>query len=220
MKEGGTQMALRFLLPVLFLVSFTTNVRADEDGSYTNYDAIVNELRESASTEPKPVHEAVNWDEVAWHGGLSLAGSLMTFRGPGVNGSGFLKGFEAHIGANLFSKVARGELAFRNFAPENISGSNTAEMRELEGRVIFLPVLADKTLLRMGGGLSERTSSFGTPSGKFSDSEAYYTLLVGFERKVAPAVSIGPDVSYHAPMTQGTYAATSWDTTLTLNASF
>lgn len=213
-------------LVILAQAFLATNVQADEDGSFVNYDAIVNELKASASSEPRPVVDAPDWDEVAISGGLSLATSFARFEFPSRGEvSGLLKGFEAHIGFNLFSKVARAELAFSNYGQETLASNFVADMRDYEARLVFLPVLQDKLLMRMGTSLAQRSISLHSSNknaeqGSVQDTITFYSLLLGCERKVSKNISFGPDFAYHAPFESSSYARPSWDTSLRLNATF
>lgn len=214
-------------ITLAFLAIGTTNVWAfDDDESFTSYDAIISELKTDADAY-RPVSETVDWDAVAMHGGLGFTASFVNLEmgNIGVNqASGLLKGFEAHVGFNTFSRKGRIEAAFRNFAHDALSNTVNADMRELEGRIVFLPVLSDKSLLRMGGGLSQRFFDVNArlPGGEVhrSWSTPYYSLILGFERKVAKTVSVGPDFSHHAPLDASSYSKTAWDASFRLNATF
>ena len=216
---------MTMLKTALIAMLFTsgTLVWAIEDDSYTSYDAIVGDLKASADTPTlkAPVREELNWDEVAIQGGLGLTASMITFAGPdNIRGSGLLKGFEAHAGFNLFSKVARGEAAFRNFGSESVSGSTNAVMREIEARIVFLPVVNDQTVLRMGAGLAGRFLSLHAPQGALSENTPFYSLLLGFERKFAKNLAVGPELSHHAALDASSFDKSSWDASLRLNATF
>ena len=138
----------------LVLLTFAAGIaRATTDDSFSAYESLVNELKVDAETEMKPKHEAMDWDSVALSGSLGFTGALVDVPGAG---SGLLKGFEAALGSNLFSKQARAELAFRNYAGERLSNHGHVDMREVEARAIFLPPLGEATRVRMGLGLNER----------------------------------------------------------------
>ncbi|NJM10452.1 MAG: hypothetical protein HC883_06290 [Bdellovibrionaceae bacterium] len=181
-------MANCLKLSLLTLTIFcATNVLAQDDQSFVNYESIVNELKADAEDFPMPAEAELGWDEVALHGGLSIASSFIFITAPnGASGGGMLKGFEAHAGANLFSREARAELAFRSFTPEDF-GKVHVDLKEIEARLIFLPVLRNKLLLRMGFGLTMRFMDIdGRRDGQSSHSEASTpssSLIVGLERK-------------------------------------
>lgn len=201
-----------------------TNVAAMDDESFANYDSIVSDLRISADSDETPARPETDWDEVALHGGLSAALSFVRVQSPfdGKVGTGLMKGFEGHIGFNLFSRASRAELLFRNFSPETLSSDMQVDMNEFELRLVFLPVLRDRLLLRMGAGLSARRIDVETrdQSGLVSQSHVASSILVGLERKIAREVSVGPDVSYRAPIGSGTVEKSSWDASFRLNATF
>lgn len=205
----------------------TTNVWAQEDESFSSYESIINELRDSANA-PEPssdLENGLDWDEIALHGGLSAAFSYISAESPsGRLGTGLLKGFEGHFGMNLFSRVSRAEMVYRNFSPEVLSRETTLTMNEFEARIVFLPVLRDRVLLRMGAGLSARqteaTFRDGAQTSRITQAHGASSLLLGFERKLAREVSLGPDFSYRSPMTNDSIEKSSWDASFRLNATF
>jgi len=202
--------------------AFTTNVWAYDDESYSNYDSIVNELKASAEERQTPEHPDLNWDEVALQGGLSFVTSVPSVALSGVNGtktaSMLLKGFEAHAGANLFSKRVRGELAFRNFVPEDL-GSTQVKLRELQARIVFLPPIQDKYFLRMGFGLGARYMDVNLGGNRASTTTPAASLILGFEHKFTHTISIGPDIAYYSPLNDS-FDKSSFDGAIRLNASF
>lgn len=218
-------MIWRFAIAIV--AGFATNVLAlEDDESFSNYESIVSELRANADRSRAEGFDEPDWSAVAMSGGLGLTGSYVTIEMPefGVQSSGLLKGFEAHVGFNLFRRDARVEAAFRNFAHDALSDQLRANMRELEAGLVFLPSLQEATWLRMGIAASGRfvqamarlaggevRKSWGTP---------YYSLILGFERKVSKAVNLGPDISYHGPLDASSYSKSSWDASFRLNASF
>ncbi len=212
----------KFSLIAIAILS-STNVWADEDGSYTNYDAIVNELKADAEDRPEPVVEGLGWDEVALSAGMSVATSFISITAPnGATGGGMLKGFEIFTGANLFSKSARGEIGFRSFAPEDF-GKVHVDLREFEARLIFLPPLRDKLTMRMGLGLTARYMDIdGRTNGKSEHSEAMTpatALILGLEHRLSRAVTVGPDIAYRSALSDS-FDKSAWDAAIRLNASF
>lgn len=200
-----------------------TYVQASDDDSFVSYESIVNELKADADDEPPSPEQELNWDEVALHGGMSIVTSFISLTAPnGASGGGMMKGFEAHMGANLFSKAARAEFAFRNFAPEDF-GNLHVDLKELEARLIFLPVLAYKTTLRMGVGFTTRYMEVdGRSNGAWAHNEATTpatSLILGAERKLSKAVSVGPDFAYRSALNDS-FDKSSWDAAIRLNATF
>lgn len=212
----------KFSLIVLVTLS-ATNVRADDDGSFTNYDAIVNELKADAEYNPEPMREELGWDEVALSAGMALATSFISITAPnGATGGGMLNGFELFTGANLFSKKARGEIGIRSFAPGEFGRVNV-NLRELEARLMFLPVLREKLTMRMGVGLTARYMDVdGQANGVSVRSEATTpasAVILGLERKLSRAISIGPDLAYRSALT-ASFDKSAWDAAIRLNATF
>ncbi len=215
-------------ISTLLLLGFAaTNVWASGDESYTSYEAIVNELTASANDNLPTPHE--DWEDVAMQGGMSFVTSYVNVavnipgEAPIENGA-MMTGFEGHVGSNLFSKQVRGELAFRAFVPKEMGGEMQANLKDLEGRVVFLPRLQRNTLIRMGLGLGARFIDVeGRVAGgsyAYSSTDFASSVFLGFERKVSPTVSVGPDVAYRSGMDGDPLLKSSWDAAIRLNASF
>jgi len=200
-----------------------TNVRAEDDGSFTSYEAIVNELKADAEDFPEPVQDELGWDEVALSAGMSVATSFISITSPnGATGGGMLKGFEIFTGANLFSKKARAEIGFRTFAPEDF-GKVHVDLREFEARLIFLPVLRDKLTMRMGLGLTARYMDIDGRAGGVSEHHEATTpasaIILGVERRLSKAVTVGPDIAYRSALSDS-FDKSAWDAAIRLNATF
>ncbi len=213
------------LTALLCLTAIGTNVVAQEDDSYAGYDAIINDLKSSADSLDRPISTEVNWDDVALHGGLSAALSYIRVESPsGSVQAGLLKGFEAHLGMNLFSRRSRAEFVLRNFAPEAISSQLQVNLNEFETRLVFLPIIRDQILLRMGAGLAFRRIDVeirgNSSAGQVDQTHTATNVLIGLEKKVAQEVSLGPDISYRSPITSTAIEKSSWDASFRLNATF
>lgn len=200
-----------------------TNVWAEEDESFVNFERIVTELKADADDMPNETEEHPEWNEVSIFGGMAIATSFISVTAPnGANGGGMLKGFEAFVGASLLTPQARAELAFRNFAPEDF-GKVHVNLREFEARLVFLPVLQKKTSLRMGFGLTARKMDIdGRHNNSSEHSEATTpasALIMGLEHKVSRSVSVGPDVAYRSALSDS-FDKSAWDAAIRLNATF
>lgn len=200
----------------------TTNVWAyDDDGSYTSYDSIVNELKASAEDNQAPEQPDLNWDEVSLHVGMAYLDSFPVIRLPeGSIQPGILNGFEVFTGANLFSKKVRGEIAFRNYLSAN-TGMSTVKLREFQARVLALPPINDNNLMRMGLGFGMRYMDVNA-AGLVSDGSVTtpaVSLILGFEHRFTRSIAVGPDLSYYSPMS-ATFDKSSWDGAIRLNATF
>jgi len=204
--------------------SLSTYVWADEDGSFTNYEAIVNELKASAEEKPMPTHTEVNWQDVALHGGLAFATSFMDVSSPsGTAGAGLLKGVEVSLGMNLYSEKFRGEAAFTMYGQDGLQNGLKADLHEFEARALYLPSLNDKTTVRLGLGLAARyldlqDTSHG--SATYDATTPVSVLIVGFERKIAPSLTLGPDLSYRSALVSDSFDKTAWNASFRLNATF
>jgi hypothetical protein len=201
----------------------TTVLAQDEDGSYANYDSLISQL-EMQAAEPTPTIVHDDWDEVALHGGAGLIAShySIDYHRPGQSLalSGLMTGFQLHFGVNLFSRKARVEGIFRNYASDYNTGGPgkgyTVDLKEFEFRGVYLPPINDKMRLRFGAGLSARYMNLDAE--KASTPAA--SLVAGFERSLTPTVSFGPDFCYRTPLISDTFDRDSFDASLKLNAMF
>lgn len=213
MKISASALALGLSMMV------ATNVWADEDDSYTNYDSIVSELKASADEPTEPEQPDLNWDEVSLHGGMGFVTEMYSVAAGSGASEGLMKGFEAHAGANLFTRKVRAEIAFRNFVPDNSSINVNVSLRELQARVIFLAPMTENLFLRMGFGLSARYMDLDLGDFHGSEMTPSGNMIVGFEYKVARAVSLGSDMTYHSSFTN-TFDKSRWNSAIRLNATF
>ncbi len=210
------------MILVLILLG-STNVAADEE-SYTSYDDIVAELRATAEQPTKPESD-LEWEAVALHAGMGLTAETLSFETPdGISGSGILKGIEAHVGMNIFSRKARAEFLFRTYAKEPIASGVSADLKEFELRVVFLPMVNDKMNFRLGGGFAARDLQLSARSGEFrneyASSTPASTFFLGVERKVTHNLTFGPDVSYRSSMVSDSIDRRAFNATLRMNATF
>jgi len=217
---------------ILFLLSslmgWSALVAAEEDGSYTSYDSIVNELRSNAD-DSKPARAPrndFNWDDVAIHGGVGFATSWESIAtANGASGSGLLKGIAVNFGINLFTSVLRAEGAFSSYAQDTFSEGMRASLKEFELRMMYLPTLNSKTTLRFGLGLTARylTVDAQNSSGSwstFDETTPASVFMLGFERKLTANMAIGPDLSYRSALVSDTIDKSAWNATFRLNATF
>ena len=216
-------ISVAFLLAISFLSTF---VWAMDDGSFAGYEAIVSELKATADEAPPVVAtEDLNWEDVAIHAGVALAGSWVAITSPqNVGGSGLLKGIEVNFGMNLFTRKLRAEGAFSNYAQEELDPNLKADLKEFELRLVYLPLAEDGMTLRFGTGLAARYMNIDSRTNSrwtnFQATTPSSLFLVGFERKITKAVTFGPEVSYRSAVVADTFDKSSWDASFRLNATF
>ncbi len=213
----------RNLLFLITLLVSSANVGAETDESFVNYDSIINELKLESPTTVRPAEVQSNeWDDVAIHGNIGLGTSLVSVVSPGgASGSGVLKGIHLGFGVNLFTTFARAEGVFTSYGSEPLSRRMRADLKEFELRLILLPDLGRKILLRMGAGLSARYMDLkvtGEPDITASTPSSLF--LLGIEHKLSKNVSVGPDLSYRSALISDTFDKSAWDGVLRLNATF
>lgn len=216
-------MNRRLIFAATLVLSLSTNVWADDDDdSYSNYDSIVADLKASAEIpDVKPVVEDMNWDDVAIHAGAGVATAFVHVTNPeGATMSGLMKGIEAHLGVNLFTRKVRAEGVFRTFAHDELSANAMADLKEFELGLVYTPQLQDRLLLRLGTGITARYLNVQSEGQSIRYTTPASFALLGVERKFTPTMSIGPDLAYRSAMISDTADKTSWNASLRLNATF
>ena len=208
-------------LGLLFLSLSSTYIRAEEDGeSFVHFESLVTELRQSADA-PTTKRQDTSWEEVALHAGAGLTSSLINVTAPsGDRGTGLLKGLELFIGANLFTRVARAELLFRNYASEPLAPTLRADLREFELRFVYLPYFRDRMRLRLSAGLAARDMDLSTPGRRHVMSTPASSFAIGFERQLTPSVAISPGLAYRSAIISETFDKRSVDASVNLHATF
>ncbi len=214
----------RFLAVLALWVGSTNVLAQEDDASYVGFDSLVSELKASAE-EPLNPPPRSEWEDVAIHFGAGIVTSFVSVTSPeGQSGAGVMKGFEVHVGANLFSTKARAEMLFRNYTSEPLSSTLTADLREFELRLVFMPLVRNKMHLRTGAGFSARYMDLSTRAftlrSDHSASTPTSSFFLGFERKLTPALTVGPDISYHSAVVSDTFDKSAWNASLKLNATF
>ena len=218
----------KFRCIVLFgsISFFSTFVWAADEGSFTGYEAIVSELKASVDETPTVVPtEDLDWEDVAIHAGVALAGSWVAVTSPQrVGGSGLLKGIEINFGMNLFTRRLRAEGAFSNYAQEELDPNLKADLKEFELRLVYLPYAQDGMTLRFGTGLAARYMNLESRTNahwtNFQATTPSSLFLAGFERKISKSITFGPEVSYRSAVVADTFDKSSWDASFRLNATF
>jgi hypothetical protein len=205
----------------------STNVWADNDDSFVSYDAIVDELRASADKpdRPEPTTHELNWEDVSLHAGVALNTSLVSFHLPdGVAGSGLFKGLQLIAGMNLFSRKLRAEGAYTMFQHEELDQNMKGDLKEVDLRLVYLPASSKDMTIRVGAGLAARYMDVKTIGARadttYSAATPSSLLLVGLERRLTPAIAVGPDLSYRSSLVANTFDKSSWDASFRLNATF
>jgi len=210
---------------IFFIAMVSTKGWSAEDDSFVSYDSIVKDLTASSRdsvVDVAPSEDDVDWNEIAIHGNLGFATSLVSLNTPqGRTASGLLKGVHLGFGINLFTRKARAEGAFTSYGGQSLNRDVRAELREFELRVVFLPSLNDKTTVRFGGGITARYMDLNvTNEGELQTSTPSSLFLIGFEHKLAKNVAVGPDLSYRSALISDTFDKAAWDGVIRLNASF
>lgn len=228
LKPGSDKSWVQFLQGwiVLFLVGLgllSALAHAQEDpDSFKQYNSIVSDLKSSLGEQPQDLSLD---NRPRLHAGVAIAGSYLSIVTPnGSRVSGLLKGFEGHIGMDLLSSDMTLEGSLRIYAAEDLSSRLTADMKEADIKLVYNMHMLNQNSLRIGGGFSTRFLSlkgfaYGSDT-TVNDTSPSLMLLIGYQKRLSPNLSVGPDLSYRTALSTDSVAKTTVDGTLRMNATF
>jgi hypothetical protein len=216
----------KFYLSFVMLGTFSlfilpTIVQAEED---SKFESVVADSKASLIDEKPGAHESDPLESVQLEAGGSLVGSYVTIAAPGLpGGSVALKGFDFHLGIELFNPHWLTEGSFRSFGSESVAQNFAASLQEFDLKLVYKSDLQKRMQLRFGLGMSARYLKMMDSRNGYSEINDQTPALVGIlgiERMLTSKVSLGPDISYRAPLVQETSERGSIDASLRLNFLF
>ena len=186
------------------------------------YDSIVKELSKSRAKTGPLSHPLEN---IKFHGGVGFVSSFVFVEPLGQeSASGFMRGFQASLGIDLFSKKWSAETAIRSFGTTELEEEFQANLQEFDLKVVYRTPISQLFDFRLGGGLAARyleitlrrdgviqTEKFTTPSSVF---------LTGLDAVVSDTVTIGAEVAYRSSMIDETADRKAIDASLRVDAHF
>lgn len=175
---------------------------SSNDADVMDYNQIVNEL--SRTRAPMPQHKNDDpFANVKIHGGVAFISSYINLTPqPGHNATGFLKGFEANFGIDLFSPYWEAQGAVRSFGQETLDAKigNRVALHEFDLKVLYMPPLSRFLFLRLGFGLSARYLTYTTLRGTAKYTTPASVLVAGAEARLTDTFSLGLAVNYRSAM--------------------
>ncbi len=211
-------------LSLLIFVSFTPLKAQTSEESFSNYESIISELNNSNTTKNLPVaHDP--FAEIQIHAGVGFTTSLLSVDSLDQRYHvGFLNGFEAHIGIDLFSPRWMAEGAIRRFSQGELDKTVTALLHEFELKIIYQSVPHQSWHLLYGLGLAGRFLTLKSSLGQTDLNNQYSTpaslISLGIENLLTRELSLSAVMGYRTALISETVDRSSFDATLKLNAHF
>lgn len=196
-----------------------------EGEDWVSYDSIISELSTSKGNANEVLPSDDAFDQIKLHAGVGLATSYV-FVSPKQSSRvyGFLRGFEANMGIDLFSRKWMAEGTFRSFGSEELRQGEEISLKEFDLKVVYQDKMSNKLGYKFASGLASRYLNYiaNTPNGRIE--EKYSTpsaiLATGLRAYVSPMISVGADVGYRWAMVEDTIDESAIDAALRLDARF
>ena len=216
-------LVFTLVLPVISLASPSY----EDEENIMGYDEIVDKLSQTRT----PGYTANNdpFKNVKIHGGVGFVSSYISLQPPqGGRISGFLKGFEANFGIDLFTPNWVAEGAVRSFSEARIKSSDTdpakTSLREFDLKVVYKPRLSRLLRLRAGAGLAARYLTFSQTLEEGRFRKKYNTpssiLLFGAIARISGNFSVETDLALRSAMIEETIEDSAIDAAIRLSARF
>lgn len=193
---------------------------AEDEETEIGYETIVSELSR-VKTRGRDLSEDEDdlFDTVKIHTGVGLMQSLVRVRSAGGEIEGFLRGVQATLGIDLFSRNWFAEGAIRSFSEEPMEQAKI-QLREFDLKIVYRSNPYNLFGFRGGAGLAARnlklieagtTSNFSTPAS---------VLLTGVDINISSKLSLGGEVSYRTAMVSDSADRNSFDIAVKIDAHF
>lgn len=213
--------AFGLALTLAFVQFAGSQVRAQDDGTYSSYESIVRDLS-STHHNIRNSETEDSIDIIRFHTGVGLITSRLSMDLPrGLSSSKTLRGYEAWGGIDLFSVNWVAEVAVRTFDPERL-GSNEISMKEFDLLVIYNAQLSQPLGFSVGGGMSARYLDItGAPTNfPRSNTTPASVLTLGLSANFTKIFSLTGQISYRSPLVQDTIDDGSVDGSIRLAGHF
>lgn len=219
-------MFSRALLVVLFLLSHA--LVQGQEGSFLGYEQIVEELQTPRTSTKAPTRRDYSFNDVRFHGGIGFVSSFMTILPPrSAAVTGFLQGYEANFGIDLFDPEWVAEGAVRSFGESEMGENQSARvaLREFDLKVVYSPRVSRNLKMRIGMGLTARYMSYdGLDRDGVRINQEYTTpstvLVLGALTTLTRGLALGLEVGYRSAMIEDTIDDSAIDGLLKMDLSF
>lgn len=219
-------MKLTHLILSVVVLGFSPSLYAStEDEDWVSYDSIISELSSSKGSVSTPQASGDPFEMIKLHAGVGLATSYV-FVSPTQRSRvyGFLRGFEANLGIDLFSNRWMAEGSFRSFGTEEFRKGEEVSLKEFDLKLVYQNRLSQKMGFKFATGLASRYLEYAyqTPENRIQEKHSTPSAILGTGLKafVTPAISLGADVGYRWAMIDDTIDESAIDAALRLDARF
>lgn len=208
---------LKALMFLFFSLTFV-QAQAQLDDDQFGYDYIVKELSQSRSSYGDSRDILSN---VMIHGGVALSSSHLSLNLPtGAKDSGFLQGFEASLGIDLFSKYWLAEGAVRSFSSGHF-GTSEVDLQEFDLRIVHRSYFGRYFRIRAGFGLAARYLNYkasGEASRDYTTPSSIF--LIGAVGQITRNFSVGAELTARNSMVGDTIDDQAFDAAIKLGTHF
>ncbi len=222
---------MKFIALILSLTFIQTYALAEEeDGNLINFDQILTRLNRT-ETKQNFIDDSDPFKNVLIHAGVSLISSNISILPEnGKEFTSFIRGIEASLGIDLFSKNWSAEGAVRSFAKQE-NNKALYSLKEFDLRIVYRNHLAGRTKWRAGLGMAARYLNYSAKEQGVALAEAsiseeikYTTpasiLFVGVEGYLNSSLSIGADISYRSSLIDETADKNTLEASIRLDTHF
>lgn len=215
----------KLIILVVLILTSHLSWASTEDEEWVSYDSIISELSSSKSSTPNPSASGDPFANVLLHAGVGLATSYVFVspqEGPRIYG--FLRGMEANLGIDLFSRNWMAEGSVRTFGSEEFRQDQEVSLKEFDLKVVYQNALSRKLGFKFSTGLAARylNYKFRTPNGFEEQNYSTPSALIGMGLKahITPMVSVGTGIGYRWALIDETIDESAVDANLRLDAHF
>lgn len=174
---------------------------ADRD-NHIGYDDIVSELNQTKRVRKK----GSAFDAIEFHLSVAYISSYLTLTPRSSKAlTGFMGGYEASLGIDLFDPDWVSEMAIRTFQKSELNEQTKVSLREFDLRLVYRPKLSSNSRMRLGLGLTGRYLSLVHPEileEEFTTPSSI--LFLGSQVQLLNSLSLGMDLSYRSAMIEDT----------------
>lgn len=154
------------------------------------------------------------------HSGVGFVQSAQTVTLPnGSNTNIANRGVQVALGIDLFNPQWAAEGTVRSMTDEDALNFR-AQLQEFDLKLLYRPLFADSSRMRIGAGVSGRYLTLQAQSLTFDSVTPSSVLTFGADFYLTSQVSLGVDLGYRAALVTDTFDRSSFDGTVRLDAHF
>lgn len=217
-----TRAFIKLVPTVLFILTLGLSSHGSET-EYSSYDDIIRNLRGAETSARISEVEPSSFQAIKIHAGAGLTNSHVRLATPGaLKSSATLRGVEAFVGIDLFSRAWSAEGAVRSYTSEPFSNTQLT-LKEFDIKVVYRQEMGRPFYWRAGAGVAARYLDFSNRPPEL-EKKTYTTpaslLVVGVGAQMSPSFSAGLDINYKNALINDTIDRSAIDGNIRLTGSF